>query len=208
MRTVLLRLKREEMQGGPLLDKGLRGWLVNTARENFWRVARWYEFNDLLQDGLLCYVRCLRRYSFLDEANPTAEERKWFMALVCTSYIRHIHDLANKSSLCAEVLLASEAEFLDETKLLDIPDNSIFHPVCMSLLAEAPPVIRRLVVGLVSEVTGNAWRATVRLTGTTPRVHYGKRPVRETLNQYYCRLAGVDPEQTDLRGLVTTYFGV
>lgn len=27
-----------------LPDAGIRGWVINTARQHFWRVASWYEF--------------------------------------------------------------------------------------------------------------------------------------------------------------------
>ena len=46
----------------PFFDAGVRGWIVKTAYKHYWRVSSYYEFDDLVQDGYLCYAKCLRTF--------------------------------------------------------------------------------------------------------------------------------------------------
>lgn len=189
------------MRGEPLLDRALQGWIVNTAKRNYWRVYCWYELDDLVQDGLLCYAKCKRRYAFLDVAEPTKEQQKWFMSLVCTSFVRYIDSLAGKR-------WDEESNYLPLEEIADSEVcNSVHQPWGMLLVGEAPSAIRRLVSGLASDVAGYArQRLVFAKTKTTPRLKRLKRPLRETTNQFYCRLAGEDPQQVNMVSVVNAYF--
>jgi hypothetical protein len=75
------------------LPKSVVGWVVNHATKNFWRVADWYELDDLIQDGLLVAYKCRERYG-----EPGKDlDPPHFMALVKTSFYRHIGDLLRVS---------------------------------------------------------------------------------------------------------------
>lgn len=74
------------------MDDGAKGWLYKTARKNYWRVAQFYEFDDLVQDGFYWYYFVRQRY-------PQATERKHIMALFQRCFTNHIHDLA-KGTKC------------------------------------------------------------------------------------------------------------
>lgn len=71
------------------LDRGLKLYIAKTARKQFWRVARYYALDDLIQDGYLAYAICLERYGH------KAENIRHFTSLVKTVYSNHITDLAN-----------------------------------------------------------------------------------------------------------------
>src|ERR1700730_17047043 len=86
----------------PLMDRSMSGWIVYTARQNYWRVMRWYDLSDLIQDGYLAFAKCKARYGHLFSNPPTHDERKWFMALVKTTYSNHIYDLAMAKTRCTE----------------------------------------------------------------------------------------------------------
>jgi len=66
-----------------------RRWMVKVAHSQFWRVASWYELDDLLQDGFLCHAKVVSRYPHV--YNP-AHLGKLFQ----TTFLNHIHTLATK----------------------------------------------------------------------------------------------------------------
>lgn len=75
------------------LPKPIIGWIVNHACRNFWRVADWYEIDDLVQDGILCAYKCRAKYGV-----PGKDiDPPHFMALVKTAFYRHIGDLLRRS---------------------------------------------------------------------------------------------------------------
>ena len=229
-----------------LLDNGMKGWICRVAKKNYWRVAAWYEIDDLIQDGLVCYVKCRNKYAFLDKDNPTAEERKWFMALVQTSFTRRIIDLASRRTATLEVaecaLLESE---LNQAQAVAIAVEDDVH--VKMLLAEAPNEIRAVALALVQDgvdavnfirsklrakvlgvtrvVPGRPVEVVVRKKNgqeetrtiyTRPQVKYlesvrvvkGKRKLRETTNEFYCRIAGVSAVDVDLRKQIKEYLTV
>ena len=79
------------------LDAGMKGWIVNTAKKEFWKVAEWYEFQDLVQDGYLCYYKCRKRlHGRLLVKTPTKDQRREVQAYVKTAFLNHISTLATK----------------------------------------------------------------------------------------------------------------
>jgi hypothetical protein len=74
------------------LDAGLKGWIVNTAKRNYWRVASYYELDDLISDGYLAYAVCKARYS------KKVQNKAHFMALFKRVYWSRIVDLASDRS--------------------------------------------------------------------------------------------------------------
>lgn len=71
------------------LPKAVVGWIYNHARKNYWRVAAWYEVDDLIQDGLMIAYKCRERYGL--EIDPPH-----FMQLVKVSFHNHIGDLLRR----------------------------------------------------------------------------------------------------------------
>lgn len=85
------------------LDEGLKRWIYRTAHRNYWRVSRWYDLDDLIQDGFLCYQKCAHKYRRLQrKRKPRKDDRRNFMALVKRAYENHIHDLASKRTVQKE----------------------------------------------------------------------------------------------------------
>lgn len=115
----------------PKLSPSMLGWIRKHTAENYWRVAGWYEFDDLLQDGYLAAHKCLLRY-------PDVED-KHLMALIKTSFYRVITDLLrqkypdtyyqvplmsmkNKRGRGREATSETEVlEWLGSNNLLDMP---------------------------------------------------------------------------------------
>lgn len=156
----------------PLLDAGMRGWIVNTAIKNHWRVARWIDVDDLVQEGLFCFVRCRNRYRQFAVVRPTLQQRRHFMALVKVSFINSIHTLANARTAAAEVLVN---DLPPETLP---PDPIGFQDGALRvLIGQLPLELQEVLVLLATDVT--------RLE------RFGLTNFRESLNEHVARLLGL-----------------
>lgn len=184
----------------PFLDAGMRGFIVNTARRNFWKIASWYDLDDLIQDGMVCYYRCYRRYRFLTvRRHPSQNDKRHFQSLVGRAFENHIISLAWKRSRLPEVTAASITGLEDET-------SSVWENLCPPqdeeatlsiLLRQAPKEIKMLLDLLVNDAADGFWRV--------PGRKWVQRR-RETTNEHFCRRLGLDPSKLDLVTKLEQYF--
>lgn len=166
-------MKRRQRR--PPLDDGMRNWIVAYAEKNLWRVPNWYQWEDLIQEGFLCYCKCCIRYKNI-------QQPKHFMALVQRSFINHVNNLARTKS----------------RRLLEItedPGSSLF-------LSNAEPEHIQLTV-LVNQMPAEIKHMlTVFVNGKAPRrKRYRNYRRRETNNQYLCKVAGLDPDAVSVRNI-------
>lgn len=162
------------------LDTGMRGWLVNTAKKNLWRVPPWYVLEDLVQEGYICYSNCNVKYG-------RELKLKHFMALVKVSFINHIHDLANlKTRNISELVVDPESAILFRIE----PEEATFF----TLLKQLPRELQELINILLNDAS------------EIPMMCSGRE--RETTNDYLCRLIGVDPEHVNLQAVFREHFGL
>jgi hypothetical protein len=185
----------------PFLDEGMRGWIHKTAFTESWRAMELTEFEDLLADGYMIFFKCKRRYA-ADIAHPTQDERKWFQTLVKSAFSNHIHSLAAKHKgvsvrPVSERRPAEEAtsDFV-ERYLPSQPEQASF----LTLLANAPVELAQLI--------------QVLATDAADLFHYERGPrlgrhrgVRETKNEFYCRILNLNPAEHDIVGQLKAYFG-
>lgn len=144
------------MRDHAYLDEGLRRWIYRTARQNHWRVASWYELDDLIQDGFMCYQKCAVKYArLLRKRKPQKSDRRNFMALVKVSYERHIHDLANKRRKQKEVAISSLLP-KDKEYSLDVVFERLGGTTeqtdFLLRLNELPPKVRNVLVEALQDV--------------------------------------------------------
>lgn len=165
-------------------DQGCRLWIARTAQKHFWRVASWYDLDDLVQDGYLCWAITRRTYSDLIDA----AQINHFMALFKRVYLNHITDLANKRTRQApEVSLTIIMNEDDEAESQfdpPVPEESTLAVT----LAQAPKVVQNFLQAMDTERGRRAMQSRLRQTST----HL------ETPNERLCRLAGADPEAIDM----------
>lgn len=152
------------------MDAGFRGWIYNTARKNYWRVAASCELDDLIQEGYWIYYHVVRRY-------PHVRDRAHLMRLVQISYVTRIHDLARRDK-------RPEVAFDD---LPPVVVNSMGYGP-QTLMGDAPPFVRLALYALMT-ADGRTLRAE-------PRERIRGR--RETFNERLCRMTGLDPKIVDL----------
>lgn len=183
----------------PYFDDGLRGFIINTALKEYWRVSELCDLPDLVQDGVLCYWKCRQRYvTPRTDLTASNEERKWFQALVKTTYINHINSLSSKHKGVSERPASefdAEGDEGPDVFERNLPPQEELGTL-MALLSKAPIELLQL----VNILAGDGAAAFAR-------VRKGRRTVRETTNEYYCRLIGVDPTKRDVVEELRAYFG-
>lgn len=166
------------------MDAGARAWLVTVTCDHFWRVAAWYEFDDLLQDGHLIWWRVIQRY----ETEPKrVRSRGHLMALFKRSYLNHLHRLSNKKrSASSEVPVLNLVPFINDPEqyealgaVTSVRDECSEFDRC---IAEAPGPLRELLGRMVAGVGAEGWRSEHRVyaDGT-----------RQTRGQKFCRILGI-----------------
>lgn len=171
-----------------LPDEGARRWMIKYARKNLWRVNTICDMDDLVQDGWLCYMVCMRRY-------PNATNMSHLMRLFQVTFINHIHDLSKYQSRMLS-FIDPHAEIEETEKYMDpreaeqgdsyvIPNSAPWYVHAFLRLLCSPEGQRKL---------RRPYR--IRLSG-----------VREETHSRLCRMIGADPEQTPtLPGALEDYF--
>lgn len=153
------------------LDKGMRGWIVNFAVKNHWRVAAWMDVEDLVQEGYLCYAKCLDRYG-------TDLVQRHFMALVQQSFQNRVHNLAAKRTRTIDAPVASyDAGDVSEVCEGVEPEEGTLATLVRSLPRELSELLQTLL--------GDARELAEQLP-------------RETTNAWLCRIAGLPAARYDV----------
>lgn len=171
------------------LDAGMVGWLHSYARSNFWRVSSWYDYEDLVQDGFLCYAICLEKYALV------VKEKEHFMALLKRTYWNHVTDLSvrrtrlNETPAC-DLAVDDDGSYF-ENLVGGKPDDVSFA----AIIRDAPNDVAAVLKIIITDVG----LATLR------KSYRRKDGTRETLNERLCKLVGFDPDVIDLSHRVRMY---
>jgi hypothetical protein len=194
------------VQNDAYLDAGMRGFIVNTAKREFWKVAGWYEFEDLVQDGYLCFYKCRQRlHKRLLVDSPTKEQRREVQAYVKTAFFNHISTLASKRMAVREITLSNLIQHV-HTDQGDVRNADVWNDLAppqmeeatlLTMLTSAPAEIKQLVQLLVSDGLDLL---------KFERKRTKRRLLRETTNEYYCRILNLDPKQHDIVEQLKDYF--
>lgn len=189
------------MSKDPYLDSGMRGWLINKAKAEYWRMAGWYSLEDLAQDGLVCYLKCKRAYPDLANIeNPTKGQRKWFMSLVQTTFHNHIMTLGGKFAIGKEDTVPDVSSVDDRGGSLEsLMPPQLEEASVIFALRNAPAEIRDAVDRLLQDGLdgGTYLRSQLYKDGT--RLRWRRRFRRETTSEYFERITGVADLPNKLR---------
>lgn len=180
------------------MDAATLRWLRDFVRCNYWRVARDIEFDDLIQDGFLLFLKIRQRY------RSQGRTHQHLVNTFKLTYRNHVHDLANERTRAP-----AEYQVLDLPYDYDDPDS--ISPIerlsprepetapFAARLASAPFRVREALAVYASE------EGRERLCKPYTRRADG---TRETLNERLCRLAGFNPKRVslveELRGFLAT----
>ena len=170
------------------LDASLVGWIKNTAKYHHWRVARYVDLEDLIQDGYLYYAKCLKLYGF------TAKNQEHFMALFQRAYLNHITELARKRTRGEYVLIDDNRPDSFNSELwLDMILGGVEGEGFITRLKQEAKFPVSAVIALFTTESG------VAISRRHPQRQW------EPLNQYLCRLIGVDHNDYNLPLLVKSF---
>lgn len=224
-----------DIRADPYLDDGMIGFINSFARKNHWRVASWLDLDDLVQDGWMKYYKVRRHPNYAalnDKTDPTPDDRRQMMALVRTALTHHVHGLASRRTATPEDTFASLVMRNDSPRVEDALSATACADGIGVVLASAPRELVELVMIIAGDAVRAAQfvydasgtretidqhllrlrsgdgdvkfqRSRVRRVGA--RLRLGGRAVRETTNEAYCRLLGLDPREHDVRGLIKNY---
>ena len=176
------------------MDEGLERWIYTTANRNFWRVSSWYTREDLVQDGFMCYLKCLKRYERLKRnRKPKKDHRRNFMALVKRTFENHIHTLASRRTDTPERAI-SQIHHVNETSEAWLnrwaPAEAAIADLTV-ILHGAPQELKDLLVLLSHDATDG-----IALYKT--KVRLGHR--------YLGKLTHLNPKQVDIMEMLRQYF--
>lgn len=206
----------------PYLDAGMEGFIRNLASKEYWRVADWYGrdrdcgLEDLIQDGYLCFARCRRRYVEVLGTlppDPAPDHLRMMMHLVKTAFGRYIKFVIAEKMRWGHEEVASQ---LGDGRPQSDPWESLLpaqpeDASLRTLLLSLPSELQQLVVLLAgdgAEVLGferSRLERRVLPSGSVRLQRRGRRRLRETTNEYYCRLLGLDPVEVDVRGHLESF---
>lgn len=191
-------------------DQGMQGWIRNTARRELWRMAGWYGYEDLVQDGFVCYCKCRDKYALkepdpgekpLNTETPTELQRRHFMALVQRTFYNHIMTLSARFAISREDTLSGVTEEGDPLSLEHLmPPQSEEVSVIFTVL-QAPAEIGEAIAKLISDSIDGEQYLRSRLRRHSGRVRRGRRAIRETTDERLTRVVG----DVDLPKQVLTY---
>lgn len=162
-----------------IMDEGAKRWMYKYAKKNYWRIASWYEFEDLVSDGYFCYYYVIRKY-------PTAVDRPHIMRLFQLTFRSQIEDLANGRTKQVD---DAASDVIERISIEDVEAATL-----ASLIAKAPPQIKS-----VLELFTTPW-GLEQLRSPYEAVDGHK----ETFNERLCRLTGV--KGVNLANAVKDYF--
>jgi DNA-directed RNA polymerase specialized sigma24 family protein len=160
-------------------DVGVYQWLYRTIKKQYWRVATFADFDDLVQDGLMTYVRVANRYQHVTE-------RKHLMRLFQISFTNHLHDLALKRTRAQQTVANLEYQMVEEQDDGDL----------LWRLAHAPEPVKSVLLLHMSEANRARLRKPYRMYSDGQR---------ETLNERWCRILKLDPTTINLPLMVREY---
>jgi hypothetical protein len=167
------------------MDEGARNWLFRHAKKQYWRVAPWIDFDDLVQEGYVEYCEVLKRY-------PQAIEASHKMRLFQLCFRSKIEDLVRANTKQVDDARSDILEIYDGDAIL-IPDFSNLH----ALLIKAPQVIKDALALMADD------KLREELVKPFAKYDNGRR---ETLNERICRLLGQNPNTIDIVKQMRVYF--
>lgn len=171
------------------MDSGAQKWMIRYARKNYWRVSKWYEFEDLIQDGYMTFYKCRTRY-------PNIKDAPHVMAMFKIMFVNHVTSLSNRVSKVPEIHAQDLSRTASEQTIWDILLPAADEMGTLyTLLKQAPDDLRDLFGVLFSDAGIATLRKPSRASDGT----------RETNNARLCRLVGKDPRSTDLAGRLRSY---
>jgi len=188
----------------PTWECGIGRWAERYIRRNLWRVQSISSFEDLGADARLRDEICKKTYT-------SVTEPAHFMALFKTALTNHINLLSRQAAL--EVREADLPQVNEDGEPYVAYHDLLGHHdynagMLKIMLSEAPPEVKLLLQVLCDDDHLDKLRTEHASHKSGVRsLQRGGLYVRETTNEWYCRLLGLDPNAHDIVSMVRRYLG-
>lgn len=175
----------------PIFPGPIEGWTVNYSRRHFWRVERSMEFEDVMQEAYIVFLRCASKY-------PDVETPQHFMALYKMAWANELIELAKEDTKLRAMVSSTPITPEGEEHQLE-PVGELYHDGHLSLLLSQAPKEVLMVLNLflsapleITELALAGWggRDKRTKTGGSSRI---------------CKMLGLPPD-LDVLTLVEDYF--
>lgn len=175
-------MDRPKLDFVPEWQGPIEGFAVNYMNRNLWRVEPEHDFDDLMQDAYLYFLICCQSY-------PNVSEAKHFMALFRVCLFNHMCYLSSTRSKRREYF----AYDIDEAGVDKFAGRTKVQEECeiRLLMEEAPQAVQALLESL---------------EGMDKPMKFKKsKGIRETTNEFLCRIVGFNPAVTDMRTIFESW---
>jgi hypothetical protein len=175
----------------PTFTGSIEGWTVNYCKLNFWRVNGSMEWDDLMQEAYLVFLRCVGKY-------PELETPQHFMALYKTAWFHAFTDFAHVDTklrlLVSETTLTQEGEEVSYEPIGDLNhDGSL-----ATLIRQAPKEVLMVLNLFLSAPTEIVEMALTSWKGRDRRCSTGG-------SKRICQMLGL-PTNLDVLQMVEDHF--
>ena len=160
------RRVRARLAWAPVWDGKVQKWASYFIRKNQWRCDSVYEFDDLMQEAYLIYLRICDKY-------PKVIEPAHFLALFKRAMCNQIHDF---SRVARKKRIVIQDTTKDVSELFVNRVGEITNPGYMNILLSEAPEELQIALALIEQ---------------NPKELYAKQPRRENLNQRLRRVLGI-----------------
>jgi hypothetical protein len=173
----------------PVYEGPIQGFVKNHLKKNFWRVSSYMDYEDLLQDSYVIFLKLRDRYT-------TVDDPRWFMSLFMRSFSNHVINLSKKRTLNSlevldcEFFTEGEEDFSILSTAVGERDNLGYYE---TVLSQAPPEIRSALSILINCPT-EIWDLIVS----------GDRNIG---NSKLCGLLGLNPKKVNILDKTRNYLG-
>ena len=174
----------------PEWEGPIKNWTMAFISSNYWRFSAHYEQQDLVHEAYLKFMQCCSTY-------PRVVEPAHFAALYRTAVTRRFITLAKRCMKDKQaVQYCGPATTAENLTRIHVYNNSGF---LMRLVREAPTEVRSLLKSLLTsdvEVLRRKFR----------RPKKTKLKPRETTNDRFCELLGLDPNKINVHRMALDHF--
>jgi len=181
------------------LPRSVVGWIYNHSRKHYWRVAAWYELEDLIQDGLMIAYKCQQYYGKPVDPVPGKVSRvrfgevdsAHFMSLVQSAFRNHIGQLIRKKRAVDDTMTKiDDLSVVDTSRLNKRTEENLTDFYMM--ISQMPDHLRKaIVMHFTDEGAASLRKLRVRL-------HTPDDTLTDRLRQLFDWPEGIDFE-TELR---------
>lgn len=195
------------VDGSELWNNELQQWTEDYCRRQEWRVRPDMDAQDLAQEAYLLFARCVHNYAergtnYIIKSYRVAIRNFIINCAWRTSYRRKVERAR------AGVIVGDDGEWSTVAEQSAAKNDGLVDRDIQLLLSDCPVLLR---IALLNALDGGGRKYTGDKRETTAAYHARMQRVarqirrrvrngkRETLNQYLCRLANVDPSTYNLR---------